>query len=314
MAKQHEKGKWTKRGRRELSPSVERKGHRRRASPRAKEPLASEKRRELSRSSSPSIEKKGHRRRASPRAKEPLASEKRRELSRSRIRKPKGRPARSTKKETTEERVRGRPSRQRKEDGSARADSHVIARFSDVGKIIIDMLLQKVTRDECIDICYYVVDGPASDASLTCSMCTKRFTSQAFLEKHMQSKHPTEARGSSARAVPRKRPRKQPVPDETSSSSARAVPHTRPRSPTPYYYSSSESEADLGETCGKAETVRKVEGEANHGETCEKAKAKDTSIRPLRAREIWRACREGTVKLTEPRAQGGDADAARRGR
>jgi hypothetical protein len=302
MAKQHEKGKWTKRRRRELSPSVERKGHRRRASPRAKEPLASEKRRELSRSSSPSIEKKGHRRRASPRAKEPLASEKRRELSRSRIRKPKGRPARSTKKETTEERVRGRPSRQRKEDDSARADSHVLARFTEVGKIIIDMLLQNVTRDECIDICYYVVDGPASDAQLTGS----------------KSKHPTEARGSSARAVPRKRPRKQPVLDETSSSSARAVPHTRPKSPTPYYYSSSESEPDRGVTCGKAEggpvkanhgetcerprgDLRTGEGEAKHGETCEQAKGKDTSIRPLRPREIWRNCKEGTVKLTEPR-------------
>jgi hypothetical protein len=308
MAKQQQKGKWTKRRRRELSPSVERTGHRRRASPRGKEPLASEKRRELSRSSSPSIEKKGHRRRASPRAKEPLASEKRRELSRSRIRKPKGRPARSTKK--------------RKEDDSAPADSHAPARFTEIGKIIIDMLFENVTRDECIDICYYVVNGPASDAQLTGS----------------KSKHPTEARGSSARAVPgssaravpRKRPRKQPVLDETSSSSARAVPHTRPKSPTPYYYSSSDSEPDRGETCRKAEggpvkanhgetwekprgdlrtprgDLRTGEGEAKHGETCEQAKGKDTSIRPIRAREarpreVWRDCKEEMVRLTEPR-------------
>ena len=288
MAKQHEKGKWTKRGRRELSPSIERRGGRRRESARA--------------SSSPSIEKKGHRRRASPRAKEPLASEKRRELSRSRIRKPKGRPARSTKKETTEERVRGRPSRQRKEDDSAPADSHALARFTEIGKIIIDMLFENVTRDECIDICYYVVNGPASDAQLTGS----------------KSKHPTEARGSSARAVPRKRPRKQPVLDETSSSSARAVPHTRPKSPTPYYYSSSDSEPDRGETCRKAEggpvkanhgetwekprgDLRTGEGEAKHGETCEQAKGKDTSIRPIRPREVWRACKKEMVTLTEPR-------------
>jgi hypothetical protein len=296
MERQHEKRKWTKRGRRELSPSIERRGRRRRESARAKD------------SSSPSIEKRGHRRRASPRAKEPLASEKRRELSRSRSRQPKGRPARSSKKETTKERVRGLSSRQRKEEASARADSHVLARFSNVGKIIVDMLLQKVSRDECIDICYYVVDGPAAEASLTCGTCSKRFTSQAFLEKHMQSKHPTEARGISARAVPRKRPRKQPVQDETSSSSARAVPHTRPRTQqgqdgtSPYYYSSSESEADHGETCEKAETVRKAESEADHGETCESAKAKATVIRPMRPRELWRQVKQRTLTLTEPRS------------
>jgi hypothetical protein len=184
MERPIEKRKWTKRGRRELSPSIERRGKRGRESARAKD------------SSSPSIEKRGHRRRASARAKEPLASEKRRELSRSRSRQPKGRLARSSKKETTKERVRGLSSRQRKEEASARADSYVLAKFSSVGKIIVDMLLQKVTRDECIDICYYVVNGPAAKATLTCGTCSKRFESQAFLEKHMQQR-----RGASRREL-----------------------------------------------------------------------------------------------------------------
>jgi hypothetical protein len=295
MERPIEKRKWTKRGRRELSPSIERRGKRGRESARAKD------------SSSPSIEKRGHRRRASARAKEPLASEKRRELSRSRSRQPKGRLARSSKKETTKERVRGLSSRQRKEEASARADSYVLAKFSSVGKIIVDMLLQKVTRDECIDICYYVVNGPAAKATLTCGTCSKRFESQAFLEKHMQSKHPTEARSISARAVPHTRPRKQPVQDETSSSSARVVPHTRPRTQqvqdgtSPYYYSSSESEAEHGETCVKAEAAEAAEPGSDVLGASAKAKA-TTGNRPMRPRERWREVKQRALTLTEPRS------------
>jgi hypothetical protein len=231
---------------------------------RAKDPVASDKRRELSRS-------------RNRRAKDPVASDKRRELSRSRSRRSKGRLARSDKKEkkpTIESNLprllreregvwrdgRGHSSRHHKEETSARAADHELPQLSPLGDNILDMLMRQVSRDECVDICWYVVNN----------------------------KNLTEAPSFSPRSIFHTRPRTQPVKEVPTRSTARASDYKRPRTQpvqelsSTSDYSSGESEADRGETCEKPETAK-----AESAELGASAKA-GASIKPLRVREKLR--------------------------
>jgi hypothetical protein len=256
--------------------------------------------RELSRSN----EKRGKRGRQSARAKDPEASEKRRELSQSRSRESKGRLPRSGKKEKKQTSGRELSSRQQKEEPLARADSYGLPNLSSVGEMILDMLLRKVTLNECVDICWYVVNGPAAKAALgsitfTCQTCSKRFESQACLEKHVQSKHPTAAQSSSARAVPHTRPRTQPVQDRKSRKPQPALEIVLDGNSSSYY-TSSESESDHGVTCAKAENAETVDSAIPAATAKQMARALRS---PQRLRERWRELKKLMEVLGESEAQ-----------
>jgi hypothetical protein len=67
---------------------------------------------------------------------------------------------------------------------------------------------------------------------------------------------------------------------------------------SPYYYSSSESEAEHVETCVKPEAAEAAEPGSDVLGASAKAKA-TTGIRPMRPREKWRELKQKALTLKE---------------